>query len=56
MPLTMPRALSTDKIVDKYPELRYRYEAVRLIKRALKQLIKKYQVSSVKRRILDSEN
>ena len=50
------QGLSTDKIVDKYPDLRYRYEAVRLIKRALKQLIKKYQVTSVKRRILDSEN
>lgn len=48
--------LSTDKIVDKYPTLQHRYEAVRLIRRALKVLVKKYQVTKVKRRILDSNS
>ena len=50
------QGLLTDKIVDKYSELQYRYEAVRMIRKALKVLVEKYQVSSIKRRILDSEN
>ena len=48
------QGLSTDKIVDKYSELQRRYEAIRLIRRALKLLVEKYQVSSIKRRILDA--
>ena len=33
------QGLSTDKIVDKYSELEHRYEAMRLIRKALKVLL-----------------
>jgi len=48
------QGLSTDKTVDKYSELEHRYEAMRLILKALKVLVEKYQVTSLKRRISDS--
>lgn len=48
--------LSTDKIVDKYEEVRDRKEATRMIRKGLKILIGKWQVANVKRRILEPQN
>lgn len=47
------QGLSTDKIVDKYPEVKDRTEATRMLRKALKILMDKLQVENYKRRYKD---
>lgn len=47
--------LSSDKIVEKYPEVKDRKGATRMIRKALQVLMEKWQVANYKRRYIESD-